>query len=173
MYRISSNKRPGAYFLQGLRDPAFKQDRAFIQGPVLISYCLFSITYFGGTVDLRHSLIAVHLRGMWALPTEDLHPRQRWPFVCALRKLPAKWQGFSAIWCSKRQSLDERQREFAWQIDRSTNNRLLDAKFAFKLHVRAVREARPIGTPAFIWSPATISYWAVKPPAFKRGLAFT
>ena len=41
MYRISSNKRPGAYFLQGLQDPALKRDQAFIRDPTLISYRLF------------------------------------------------------------------------------------------------------------------------------------
>ena len=40
-YRVSSNKRPGAYFLHGLQAPAVKRDRAFIRGPVLISYHLF------------------------------------------------------------------------------------------------------------------------------------
>ena len=74
--------------------------------------------------------------------------------------------GFSDIWCCKRQSLNERQREFAWQIDHSTNDRLSDAKFAVKLRMRAVCEARPLGTPVFIWSPALISYRAVKPPVF-------
>ena len=40
-YRISSNKRPGAYFLHGLQALAVKRDRAFIQGQALISYHLF------------------------------------------------------------------------------------------------------------------------------------
>ena len=93
-------------------------------------------------------------------------------FVCTLKKLPAKRQGFSAIWRSKTQSLDERQWEFVWQIDHSTNDRLLDAKLAVKLCVHAVCEARPLGTLAFIRSPTLISYRAVKPPVFKRGLAF-
>ena len=35
-YRISSNKHPGAYFLQGLQDQAFKRDWAFIRVPALI-----------------------------------------------------------------------------------------------------------------------------------------
>ena len=35
----------GAYFLQGLRDPAFKRDRAFIPGSALISNRLFSVTF--------------------------------------------------------------------------------------------------------------------------------
>ena len=45
-YRISSNKRPGAYFFTCLQDPAFDRDTAFIPGPALISY-------FEGKVDLR------------------------------------------------------------------------------------------------------------------------
>ena len=41
MYRISSNKCPGAYFLQDLQDPALKWDQGFIHDPTLISYRLF------------------------------------------------------------------------------------------------------------------------------------
>ena len=91
-------------------------------------------------------------------------------FVCAPRKLPAKQQCFFTIWCSKRQSLDKCERELTWQTDHSTNDRLLNAKFA-KLRVHAVCEAHPLGTPAFVWSPTLISYQAVKLPVVKRGLA--
>ena len=59
MYRISSNKRPGAYFLQGLQDPAFKRDRRLFE-----TGRLFLNAYFEGTVDLRRSLIAAHRRGL-------------------------------------------------------------------------------------------------------------
>ena len=138
-YRISSNKRPGAYFLQGLQDPAFKGDRAFIWGPALIP-----IAYFEGTVDLWRALTAAHLRGLWVLPTGDLHPRQQWPSFVLRENFRRSSRVVFSIWRSKRQSLDERQQEFACQIDRSTNDRLLDAKFAVKLRVCAVCEARPL-----------------------------
>ena len=63
-YRISSDKRPGASFLQGLQDPALKRDQAFIRDPALISYRLFLIAYFEGTVDVRRSLAVAHLRAL-------------------------------------------------------------------------------------------------------------
>ena len=77
-------------------------------------------------------------------------------FICAARKLPAKQQrcyppsdilkGIRSTNVNKN-SLDKL---IARQIDCSTNDRSLNAKFAVKLHVRAVCEARPLKTPAFI-----------------------
>ena len=50
MYRISSNKCPGAYFLHGLQALAVKQDRRLFE-----ARRLFLIAYFEGTVayDVR------------------------------------------------------------------------------------------------------------------------
>ena len=73
-YRISSNKRPGAYFLHGLQTPEVKRDRRLFE-----ARRLFLVAYFEGTVNLRRSLIEAHLRGLWALSPGDLGPRQRWP----------------------------------------------------------------------------------------------
>ena len=58
-YRISSNKRPGAYFLHGLQALAVKRDRRLFE-----ARRLFLIAYFEGMVDLRRSIIAAHLRGL-------------------------------------------------------------------------------------------------------------
>ena len=56
MYRISSNKCPGAYFLQGPQDPALKRDQAFIRDQALICNA-----YFKGNVDLLRFLAAAYL----------------------------------------------------------------------------------------------------------------
>ena len=78
----------------------------------------------------------------------------------------------SSIWLSKRQLLNEHQREFAWQIDCLMNSRSLDANFAVKLHVRAVCEARLLATPVFISNLALNCYRTVKPLVFKQDPAF-
>ena len=57
-YRVSLNKRLGAYFLHDLQAPAVKRDWAFI----LEAWHLF-LMGFQGTVDLRCLLIVAHLRG--------------------------------------------------------------------------------------------------------------
>ena len=56
--------------------------------------------------------------------------------------------------------VNEGQREFASQTDRSTNGRSLKASFAVRvarLHMRAVRETHPLGTLAFVWSWLQVS----------------
>ena len=75
--------------------------------------------------------------------TDGLHLRSESTFCLAVGLL-------SSISHSKTQSLDERQQELAGQIDRLTNGRLLDANFAVKLCMHAVREEPQLGTPAFI-----------------------
>ena len=142
-YRTSSNKRLGTYmyFLQGLQDPAF------IRGPAVISYCLFLIAYFLPLISKIPWTYDVPQ--LWCTYVVCKHFLQKtstfravMAFVCTPRKLLAKRQSFSAIRRSKRNSLDKRQREFAWQIDCLTNDRLLDTKFSVKLCVHAVCEAR-------------------------------
>ena len=66
-YRLSSNKRPGAYFLYGLQAPAINRDRRLFE-----ARRVFLIAYLECTVDLRRSLIAAHLRGLRSLPPGDL-----------------------------------------------------------------------------------------------------
>ena len=61
---------------------------------------------------------------------------------------------FSSISLSKRQSLDECQREFACQIDRLTIGRSLNAMFVVKLCLRAVCDTCPLGTSALFENEA-------------------
>ena len=162
-YRISSNKCPVAYFIQGLQGPEFKRDWVFIQGPALIS-CRFVQRYNGLTTFSNFGA----LTWFWALPPGDLrlYGSDGLHLHCENTSCETVWLS-SSIWRSKRQSLDERHWEFTWQTDRLTNGRLLDANLADKLRVRAVLEAHPCGTPAFVWNQELISYRAVKPLVFK------
>ena len=121
---------------------------------------LFLIACFEGTVDLWHSLIAAHLSGLRALPPGDLRPQQQWSsFMLREHLLRSSRVVFLHLTLQKT--------IIGW-TSRSIRltNWSLDAKFALKFRVHAVCEARPLRTLAFIWNPALISYWVVKPPAF-------
>ena len=149
-------------------DHTSKRDQAFIRGPALLSYRLFR-GYLGPTTFSSCGAPTWFL----SASTADLRPRQRGPsFALGEHFLRSAIGLSSSIWRSKRQSLDERHREFVLRTDRSMNGRSLDANFGLKLCVRAVCEARSLRTPAFIWNPAIISYTTVKLPAFKRDPAF-
>ena len=151
-YCISSNKRPGAYFLHGSQSPAVKRDWHSFE-----ARRSFRIAYFESKMDLRHSLIEARLRSFWTLPTGDHRSRQRWPSF-ALRNTYFEEVGlFASIWRSERQLFHERQAAFSWQIHRSTNCKSLDANFAVKFRMQAVCEASPLRTSVFIWNLALIS----------------
>ena len=141
-------------------------------GRLFEAHHLFLIFHFEGAVDLRHSLIAAHLHGLWALPPGDFQPWQRWPSFALQEHFLWSGRVVSSIWRSKKQWFDEHWRGFVWQTDCSTNGRSLNANFAVKLRVHAVCEAHSLWTPVFIWNAMLISYWAVKPPVIKRHLAF-
>ena len=90
VYCISSNKSPGAYFLQGLQDPVFKRDRAFILGPVLIFLFLISKVSWTYIYDVSN----------YGAPTWSLSASSRRPpttaamaFICTPKTLPAKRKG--------------------------------------------------------------------------------
>ena len=122
-------------------------------------------------VDLQRSWFAAHLHALWALlqwasdhDSDGLHLHSE--------KTSCKAVGlFSCIRRSKRQSFNERQWAFGWQIDHSTNGRsLIQILHSNSTCFRCVRHAHY--WPAFIWTLALISYWAVKPLAFKRDPVF-
>ena len=165
VYRISSNKRQGAYFLQGLQDPAFKQDQAFMRGLALISKIRWTYMYNIFLLWRTYVVFECFLQETSGQGSGGL-------YLCSKNTFCEAVGLFSFIWCSKRQSFNWHQRAFTWQIDRSTNSRLLNTNFAVKLHVHAVCDARPLQTLAFIWNPVLISYRAMKPPAFTQDPAF-
>ena len=129
---------------------ASKTRRLNETGRLFESRRLFLVAHFQGTVDLRRSLIAAHLRGRWALPTGDLQPRQGWPSF-ALRKHFLRSGRVVFLRLTLQKTIARRtSTRFAGQIDRLTNGRSLNTNFAVKLRVCAVREAHPLKTLAFI-----------------------
>ena len=126
--------------------------------------------YFEGTVNPRCSLIVAHLRNLWALSIRDLYLWQRaMAFICTLRTLLRNGRDLMLQKTNTRR-MSTRNRLTNWSLDEQKI--VLNTKFEDKLRVCAVCEARPLGTPAFIWSLALISYLSVKPSAFKRVPAF-
>ena len=134
---------------------------------------LFLITYFEGTLDLQHSLIAAHRRGFWALPVSDLRPRQRWPSFALREHFQSSGKVvFLHLTLKNNRSTNVIENLLDELIARGTKDRSTQILQLNSACVQCVRHAHLVGAPAYIWNPVLISYRAVKPSALKQDPAF-